>query len=492
MSSQRDYVRSLDHTTNDRQSESGVLADPLLASHGRALSLDGSEINYERARKVLPGGTTRVTVKRTPVPIYIERGEGPYLIDVDGNRYLDCVGNYTALIHGHAFAPVVEDLKTQLDSGACFANPTAWEIQLAELLTERVPAIDKVRFASSGTEAVLFAVKAARAYTGRERIAKLEGAYHGAYDWVEVSEASTPGNWGGTEPSSTPYYTGVPKTVLSETIVLPINDVETSAALIERHASELACVLIDVMPSRAGLMTLSPDYLRMLYDLTRQYNIVLISDEVLNFRYGYHGISAPFSLQPDIVTFGKIIGGGLPVGAIGGRDAIMAVFDSSGGPPLVPHGGTFAGNPLSMVAGLTSMKHLTRDRFDFLTALGDRARSGIKEIARHRGLPISVNGGGSTFRIHLLPEAPTTYRTAWVPPEADRLHREISDRLLVHNVMLPSDTSASCSTAMLPEDIDHFLESFDAALGEIPDFETRVRRSANERCGRDRTPALSL
>ncbi len=207
-----------------------------------AALMPNSGLNYDRARKVLPGGTTRVTVKRTPIPIYMECGKAAHLFDVDGKRYLDLVGNYTVLIHGHAFPPVIDALKKQLDSGTCFANPTISEIELAELLATRVPGIEKIRFANSGSEAPLFAVKAARAFTQRAKIAKLEGAYHGAYDWVEVSEASTPENWGALAPASTPYYRGMPNSVLAETVVLPINDVEASAALIEHNAAELACV----------------------------------------------------------------------------------------------------------------------------------------------------------------------------------------------------------------------------------------------------------
>lgn len=170
----------------------------------------------------------------------------------------------------------------------------------------------------------------------------------------------------------------------------------------------------------------------------------------------------------------------------------MAVFDSSNGPPLVPHGGTFAGNPLSMVAGLASMKHLTPDRFEYLRVLGDQVRIGIEEIAQRRRLPISVNGGGSVFRLHLLPQAPTTYRTAWVPPEAASLHQEISRRLLAYKVMLPSDTSACCSTAMSPEDVNFLLECFDAVLGEVPDIDTRIQRSLGERHGLNSGPVLRM
>ncbi|KAB7613385.1 aspartate aminotransferase family protein [Amylibacter sp. SFDW26] len=444
-------------------------------------SLQESESHYQKANRVLPGGTTRVTVKRMPVPIYMDHGEGAYLVDVDGNRYLDLVNNYTVLVHGHAFDPVSTAVKQQIEKGSCYANPTDSEIKLANILTERVPAVEKVRFTNSGTEAVLFAVKAARAYTGRAKIAKLEGAYHGAYDWVEVSENSTPDNWGDKEPLSTPFCAGVPESVLSETIVLPMNDVETSRELLLRNSEDLACIIVDVMPSRAGLIQLSQDYLIMLREVATEKNIVLISDEVLNFRYAYDGISAAFSFEPDLITFGKVIGGGLPIGAVGGVTDIMSVFDSSKGRPKLPHGGTFAANPISMVAGVACMEYLTEESFLHLNALGDRARSGIEELAKRRKLPISVTGVGSMFRFHLVENAPTSNRAAFVPPKADSIHKEISERLLAHGVMIPSDTSACCSTVMTFADIDHLLTSLEAVIDEMPDFATRLKASQIER-----------
>jgi len=444
-------------------------------------SIGGSVNLYERAQHVLPGGTTRVTVKRTPVPIYMERGDGAYMFDVDGNRYLDFLGNYTALIHGHAFAPITEALKAQLDKGSCYANPTVTEIKLAELITNRVPAVDKIRFTNSGTEAVLFAVKAARSYTGRSKIAKLEGAYHGAYDWVEVSEASTPENWGGKLPASTSFYEGMPASVLAETVVLPLNDIETSLNLILQNADQLACILVDMMPSRAGLMRLSSGYLEMLSKVAREKGILLISDEVLNFRYGHEGISAAFSFAPDLITFGKIIGGGLPVGAIGGSAEVMSVFDSSKGRPSVPHGGTFAANPLSMIAGLVCMEHLTPDVYRHLNALGDRMRTGMTTIFKKLGLPMSVSGEGSIFRIHLLPEQPKTSREAFTKPKAEKLHKDISQTMLVNGVVIPADTSACCSTPMTIKDIDFFLSTFESCLISIPDFNDRLLASQIER-----------
>jgi glutamate-1-semialdehyde 2,1-aminomutase len=273
--------------------------------------------------------------------------------------------------------------------------PTPWEIELAEILCERVPAVDWVRFANTGTEAVMFAVKAARAFTDRPKVAKFEGAYHGAYDWVEVSENSEPGNWGDGEPRRVPYARGTPASVLEEVVLVPFNDIGTTTTLLERHGDELACLVMDVLPSRAGLIPLEADYLDAIRRIARRRGIVLISDEVLNFRQGYGGAAARFGIEPDLVTFGKIIGGGLPIGAVGGRADVMAVFDSSDGWPPLPQGGTFAANPLSMVAGVTSMKALDPAALEYLEQLGARVRTGLEHLISLHSVPMQITGVGS-------------------------------------------------------------------------------------------------
>ncbi|MBV9565563.1 MAG: aminotransferase class III-fold pyridoxal phosphate-dependent enzyme, partial [Bradyrhizobium sp.] len=323
--------------------------------------------SFVRAQLVFPDGTARVTIERDPIPRYIERGAGSYLFDVDGRQFLDLNGNFTTLIHGHAFAPVVEAVTRQLQRGSCFANPTAQEIELAELLCGRIPHLDRVRFVNTGTEAVMFAIKAARAFTGRSGIAKLEGAYHGAYDWVEVSQAATPQDWGDpASPSSTAYYRGMPPSVLKETVVLRFNDADGARRLLSRHADSLAAVVIDPMPSRAGLIAPEPEFIAAVQDTARANGILVIADEVLNLRQGFQGAAARYGLVPDLFALGKIIGGGLPIGAIGGRNDVMKVFDASAGRPLLPQGGTFSANPLSMVAGLAAMRHLDHAAFAHL------------------------------------------------------------------------------------------------------------------------------
>ncbi|MGI9477569.1 MAG: aspartate aminotransferase family protein [Hyphomicrobiaceae bacterium] len=426
--------------------------------------LSRSARTYDRASKVLPGGTTRVTIPRQPVPIYAAQGRGPWLTDLDDNRYLDLNNNYTTLIHGHAFEPMIEAVERQLRSGTCFANPTEHEVAHAEILCERVPSIEKVRYVNTGTEAVMFAVKAARAITGRSKIGKFEGAYHGGYDWVEVSEDSTPENWGDVEPECVPYAKGTPPSVLNEVVVIPFNDLDTTASILERHGAELACVIVDMVPSRAGLIPPEPGYIEAVRDITNRYGIVLISDEVLNFRQSYHGAAARFGLEPDLVTLGKIIGGGLPIGAVAGRSHLMSVFDSSSSAPPLPQGGTFAANPLSMVAGIASMQALDHAAFEHLEKLGAKVRAGLSEAIAKRNLPMTVTGTASLFRIHMKPQVPKTYRQAWATPFEVDLLQALSRSLLANGVLMPALTTSSLSTAMTDADISFLLTAIEDCL----------------------------
>ncbi|UPK20624.1 aspartate aminotransferase family protein [Bradyrhizobium sp. 131] len=434
-----------------------------------------SSESFARAQKVFPDGTSRVTIERDPTPLYIDRGMGSYLFDVDGRRFLDLNCNFTTLIHGHAFGPVVEALTHQLQRGSCFANPTESEIELAELLCERIPRIDRVRFVNTGTEAVLFAIKAARAFTGRSKIAKLEGAYHGAYDWVEVSQAATPDNWGDAiQPNSTAFYRGMPASVLDEVVVLRFNDVEGARRLISSNAHDLATVILDPMPSRGGLVAPKPEFITVVQESARKNGILVIADEVLNLRQGFQGASARYGLVPDVITMGKIIGGGLPIGAIGGREDVMKVFDASVGRPLLPQGGTFSANPLSMTAGLAAMRHLDHAAFAHLEILGDIVRGGIGRAISNLGAPLCVTGAASLFRIHPRAEVPSDYREIYPTPAGATLMKELTRFFAENGIVLPYGAAASISTPMTRVDAEFivdvfagFLESHQDMLGAI-------------------------
>lgn len=438
-----------------------------------------SKDSFARARSVFPDGTSRVTIERDPEPLYIERGLGSHLFDVDGRRFLDLNCNFTTLIHGHAFAPIVEALTRQLQRGSCFANPTECEIELAELLCGRIPQVDRVRFVNTGTEAVLFAIKAARAFTGRSKIAKLEGAYHGAYDWAEVSLAATPENWGDpTAPKSTAFYRGMPGSVLGEVVVLGFNDVEGVRRLLSLHARELAAVVLDPMPSRGGLIAPSPEFIAGVQETARNNGILVIADEVLNLRQSFRGASARYGLVPDLVTMGKIIGGGLPIGAIGGREDVMKVFDASAGRPLLPQGGTFSANPLSMTAGLAAMRHLDRPAFAHLEMLGNIVRDGIGRAISSRVAPLCVTGAASLFRIHPMAQIPNDYREAYPAPAGATLMKQLTRFFAENGIILPHGAAASISTPMTRADAEFIVDVFagflDSHQGMLDAIEVRT------------------
>nr|WP_246799545.1 aspartate aminotransferase family protein [Bradyrhizobium sp. CCBAU 51753] len=402
-----------------------------------------------------------MTIERNPEPLYLERGAGSYVFDVDGRRFLDLNCNFTTLIHGHAFPPVVEALSHQLQRGSCFANPTKGEIELAELLCGRIPQVHRVRFVNTGTEAVLFAVKAARAFTGRSKIAKIEGAYHGAYDWVEVSQAARPDNWGDfAAPKSIATYRGMPDGVLEEVLVLRFNDVEGARRLLTLHARDLAAVVLDPMPSRGGLTAPKSEFVAAIQEAARSNGILVIADEVLNLRQGFQGSAARYGLVPDLVTMGKIIGGGLPIGAIGGREDVMEVFNASAGPPLLPQGGTFSANPLSMTAGLVSMRHLDHAAFDHLETLGNIVRDGIAQAIEKRGVSLCVTGAASLFRIHPMKLPPNDYREAYLSPGGASVMKELTRFFAANGIILPYGAASALSTPMTRADAEIIVEVF--------------------------------
>lgn len=285
-----------------------------------------SQALFDRAQKVMPGGNTRTTVYMDPFPIYAQSGEGCRIRDVDGNVYYDCINNFTSMIHGYAQPETVAAVNAQLPLGTAFGAPTISEIELAELLVDRLPSVEQIRFTNSGTEGVMMAIKAARAFTNRSKIVKIEGAYHGSYDFAEVSLDSMPGNWGDV-PASIAYAKGTPQGVLDDVIVVPFNDIEAIKATFSMHGHEIAGVLIDPMPNRAGLIPARKDYLEAIVETAHQSGSLVIFDEVISFRLGYSGAQGLWGIIPDLTSLGKIIGGGFPVGAVGGRAEVMAVFD---------------------------------------------------------------------------------------------------------------------------------------------------------------------
>lgn len=421
---------------------------------------------YERAQRSIPDGASRSLVLVRPHPIYVDRGEGAWVYDVDGRRYLDVNNNFTSIILGHADPVVNEAVAAQLGRGTGFALATEAEIELAELLCDRVPSIERIRFANSGTEAVMGAIKAARAFTGRPMIVKLEGAYHGTYDHVETSLGAGPDTWGDPDaPTSVPYAVGAPPSVADEVAVLPFNNPAAARSIIDRCGDKLAAVLIDTMPSRVGLPDPDPEFFAAVFAAARAVGALVIVDEVITFRLGLAGNQGRLGLEPDLTALAKIIGGGYPVGAVGGRADVMEVFASRDGErAAVPAGGTFSANPVTMVAGRACMAQLTEASFARLEAVGDRVRVGLRGLFAALGLPWQVTGAGSLFRIHPHERPIVSYRDAHLRPDEAAVMDRLQKRLLEREVYLPGYGLGCLNLATTDNDADHLIHAFGGAL----------------------------
>jgi glutamate-1-semialdehyde 2,1-aminomutase len=402
-----------------------------------------------------------------PYPIYAAHGAGCRVWDVDGNQYIDCINNFTSLIHGHAHPALIEAATTQLSLGSAFGLPTESEIDLAELLVSRLPSVDQVRFTNSGTEAVMMALKAARAFTGRPMIAKCEGAYHGSYDYAEVSLDPRPDAWGRNAPVSVAYAKGTPQKVLEDVVTIPFNDVEAAVSLIREHSGELACVIVDPMPNRAGLAPADRAYLDALRQVTREVGALLIFDEVITFRLGYHGAQGLWDIDPDLTTLGKIMGGGFPVGAIAGRKQFMAVFNPTDGKPALPHGGTFSANPVTMRAGLAAMELLDETAFRRFDLMGERVRTGINDAFARCGLSGGTVGLGSLLKVHFADRPIRDYRSAYPSEQEARRQAIFNLGLLNRGVLAAGYGLMALSTPMTDEDIDLIIAAASAALAEV-------------------------
>lgn len=419
-----------------------------------------SEVLYEKARRFLPGGVSRNTVLRSPHPLYAAYGKGARVTDIEGVTRIDFANNMASLIHGHANPAVVTAVTEQLQKGTAFTLATEIEVRYAEHLCGRNPGFEKVRFVNSGTEAVMSCLKAARAFTGRAKIAKIEGAYHGGYDYAEVSQTSGPANWGDHDsPMSVPVAEGTPAKALEDVVVIPFNDPETAVAILDRHRNELACVLVDVLPHRVGLMPATPEFVGVLRDWTQRHDTLLVFDEVITFRSEYGGAQQWYDVQPDLTAMGKIIGGGFPVGALAGRREVMDVMDPLASPVRFPLSGTFSANPITMTAGLVTMELFDRPAVARVNQLADRARTGIEEAIRETGVGACVTGGGSMFRVHMKRRPPRSYREAFVDPNEARLLRGLLEHLLEEGFIMINTCSAAVSTAMSEDDIDGLIEA---------------------------------
>lgn len=415
-----------------------------------------SKALYDRGLKVLPGGITRTLPWQEPFPVYAARGEGAYVVDVDNMRRLDLLNNFASLIHGHAHPQVVEAVRAQVGNGSAFTLPTETEVALAETICARAESFEQVRFCNSGSEAVMSAIKAARAITGRPKIVKAEGVYHGSYDYAEVSLNSAPSNWG-NDPNSVGYSRGVPKGVTNDVIVIPFNDVEAAERIIRANADTIAGVLLDAAPSYLGFIPLSRPFIDMIQRLTREIGALLILDEVITFRAHVGGAQTLLGIEPDLTTLAKIIGGGYPIGAVAGRREVMRIYDHRDGKPGLPWSGTFTANPISMTAGKVTLDLLDQAAIDRMDRLNDRLVAGLNAAFAGAGFPAQVTGFASSFMIFGHTRPVSDYRTGYSTPEETRRVAALQHALTLEGFHIARTGKGFLSTPMTEAEIDSFV-----------------------------------
>ncbi len=418
---------------------------------------------FAAAQHLMPGGVSSPVRAFRSVgghPIVFDRVSGAYAWDVDGNRYIDYVGSWGPAICGHSHPEVIAALHQALEKGTSFGAPCELENQLAAMVIEAVPSVEMVRFVNSGTEACMAVLRLVRAFTGREKLIKFEGCYHGHADMFLVKAGS------GVATLGLPDSPGVPRSVTANTLTAPYNCLESVKELFAANPGEIAGVIVEPVVGNAGFIPPEPGFLEGLRELTREHGALLVFDEVMTgFRISYGGAQAKFGVTPDLTTMGKVIGGGLPVGAYGGRADIMAMVAPAG--PMY-QAGTLSGNPLAMTAGIKTLELLKRPgTYERLEAITARLSNGIQEAAQAAGVPITGSHISAMFGFFLCPGPVRNFEEAKATDSQrfSRLHRAMLERGVY---LAPSSYEAGfTSLAHSDADIDDTLMAFREALVAI-------------------------
>jgi glutamate-1-semialdehyde 2,1-aminomutase len=428
----------------------------------------GSARRAEQARRYLPGGDTRSSAHFLPYPLAAAGGRGCHLTDVDGHELVDFMNNFTSLIHGHAHPATVRAVQAQMALGSAHAAPTESQIELARLLCERVPSLDELRFCSSGSEATQMAVRAARAFTGKSKIVKMEGGYNGSHDLGEMSLIPIPGKSGSIEdPETTLADRSLAAGVARDIVTTPFNRADVTRRQIEQHADEIAALILEPMLGGLGMIPPTDGYLAELRSICDENEVLLIFDEVITLRLSLGGMQERQGVVPDLTTLGKIIGGGLPVGAFGGKREIMEQFNPERADALM-HASTFSGNALSMAAGLAALRALDEQELARIDRLGERLRSGFNASFEKAGLRGQVTGMGSLCHVHFS-DGPVTDARASVlgliqsGPLAKLLHLG----MLRRGIFAAGRQMYCTSTAMGEDEVDRAIDAFEATLREL-------------------------
>ncbi len=416
------------------------------------------------ASKVIPGGVNSPVRAFNGVggkPLFIAAAEGAYLIDSAGNRYIDYVCSWGPMIMGHAHPKVIEALNQAARRGTSFGAPTEAETQLATLLVEQLPSMDQVRLVNSGTEATMSAIRLARGYTGRDRIVKFEGCYHGHADSLLVNAGS------GALTLGVPSSPGVPAALAELTLTLPFNDADRVAELFEQQGEQIACLIVEPVAGNMGCIPPVEGFLPRLRQLCDQYGVLLIFDEVMSgFRVAPGGAQQRYGVVPDLTTLGKVIGGGLPIGAFGGRQQVMQQLAPVG---PVYQAGTLSGNPLATAAGITTLQLLLEPgRFEQIEQAATRLVDGIRALATKHAIPLQVNQAGTMFGLFFTDQPNVTdYHGATACDT--RRYAQLFHRLLSAGVYLAPSAyeTAFLSAAHGAEELEQTLQAFDSVLAVL-------------------------
>jgi glutamate-1-semialdehyde 2,1-aminomutase len=399
-----------------------------------------SEAALQQLAQWLPGGDTRGTTWFEPFPLVIERAQGAEMVDLDQHQLVDFLGNYTSLVHGHRPAPVTAAIQEALERGTVFAAPLLEQGELASRLVGRIASVDLVRFTNSGTEANLLAANIARSVTGRQRVAVGEFSYHGGYeglDWHNAGRSTGP-------------------------VVFPANDVEGTIEALG-DGRDLAAIFIELVQHAGGVMPTSPEYVEFLRDFTRESGALLVFDEVVTLRLAHGGRQEALGVAPDLTSMGKIIGGGLPIGAVGGGASVMESTSPQRGALL--HNGTFNGNRLAMVAGAAALDLLDRSAIERINGLGDRLAEGIREAATARDLDVTVTSCGSLLTVHASPDVRTAAQGQAAASQP--LRRLLHLKLLERGIFIAPRGEFVVSTAMDDNVIESALASIDRTFDDV-------------------------
>ena len=414
-----------------------------------------------RAKERLPGGDTRAATYFSPYPAYMMSGNGCYLFDVDGNKYLDLLNNYTSLIHGHAHPEIIVAANAQLKNGTVFGAASEIQFQHAEHLCDRIRSMDQIRYCNSGTEATLLAWRLMRAAGNKPKIAKFEGCYHGWHDYAQWSVNVDPENMGPADrPNMTPGSAGITDGARDTMLMLPLN--ENAFQMIEEHAHELAGVAIEPVLG-GGMLTVDGAFLQKLREVTQKVGVLLHFDEVITgFRLAIGGWQELGGVLPDVATYGKIIGGGLPIGAVACSKEMVAIAQKTD--DGFSAAGTFSGNPMTLATGAAMLKYLQENRhiYEDMMAKGEFLRNGFNDWTASKGYPFCMTGIGSMFQIHAKEDLPVVPRD--LPGQDEEALAELQLYFRLNNVLLPWMHLAFFSAAHTQDDIEEMLRAFKASV----------------------------